>query len=104
MLLLLPPGDHNLYYPPMTMVTGYDGEHLSKILHKVSNSSVVLMDRWEIEFSAPENSQEQGDPIPYNIINNYFSIGVVSVGNYFGLNFSVFAPVYPSIFSFDWVD
>lgn len=37
------------------------------------------MDRWQIEFSAPESGDDcQGDPIPCNIINNYFSIGVVS--------------------------
>jgi len=56
---------------------GYEGESLHKILHKVSASQVVMMDRWQIEFSSPENSdEERGDPIPVNIINNYFSIGV----------------------------
>ncbi len=58
---------------------GYEGESLTKLLHKIQRSSVVMMDRWQIEFSAPETGEEeQGDPIPCNIINNYFSLGVVS--------------------------
>ena len=59
---------------------GYDGENPTKILQKVSQSARVMMDRWKIEFSKPEegDEEEEGDPIPCNIINNYFSIGVVS--------------------------
>ena len=64
----------------LLFIVGYEGESLTKLLHKIQRSSVVMMDRWQIEFSAPETGEEeQGDPIPCNIINNYFSIGVVSL-------------------------
>lgn len=36
-----------------------------------------MMDRWEISLSDVLNTEQQGDPMPYNIINNYFSVGVV---------------------------
>ena len=55
---------------------GYEGESLTKTFHKISRSQTVMMDRWQIEFSACVDGDDKGDPIPYNIINNYFSIGV----------------------------
>lgn len=61
---------------------GYEGESIYKLLDKISKASNVMLDRWLIELSdsaPPEPGVNEADTrIPYNIINNYFSIGVVS--------------------------
>uniref|UniRef100_A0A8C9VHN3 Diacylglycerol kinase n=1 Tax=Scleropages formosus TaxID=113540 RepID=A0A8C9VHN3_SCLFO len=54
---------------------GYDGTDLTLILKEIEAGSSVLMDRWSVQV-IPEDSQEEGDPVPYEIINNYFSVGV----------------------------
>jgi len=67
------------------LFVGYEGESLTKLLHMISESDVILMDRWQIEFSPQpmiDSDLTNGatihcaDPVPCNIVNNYFSIGV----------------------------
>ncbi|KAF9805542.1 hypothetical protein SFRURICE_020927 [Spodoptera frugiperda] len=71
---------------------GYEGESIHKILDKIARASTVMMDRWHIvventttDCEQPQMPDSAPHPtvVPYNIINNYFSVGVFATSEQF---------------------
>ncbi len=46
-------------------------------MKQIEESTLVQMDRWSLQV-IPADIADEGDPVPNEIINNYFSVGVVS--------------------------
>ncbi|XP_073681636.1 diacylglycerol kinase, alpha b [Garra rufa] len=56
-------------------LSGYEGTDLTEIIKQIEESTLVQMDRWSLQV-IPVDMADEGDPVPNDIINNYFSVGV----------------------------
>ncbi|XP_065052718.1 diacylglycerol kinase beta-like isoform X2 [Rhopilema esculentum] len=72
---ILPLGTGNDLSRCLNWGGGYEGGSLCKVLQRIQHSNIDMLDRWNIDITETE-SNDACVPIPLNILNNYFSIGV----------------------------